>query len=618
MLGKGYPVMFRGVEVVGVTDHHHSADADMPGGINRVETEIVYMLEEVFNPWDLEKVTHKPTKTWVEWIDDSSTYTTNHRPFKLEPDLDFGLYNDADGNKVFAERVYDLTEGRLLRRVHDYDVTTSNGFGVITGLDSLHQYKLMYHTEPVLRGGAQYGTQIWWNTTKTANDTYTIPLQTIQPTPWSDTLGAKHAFKAEYGPITVKLASNQTLSWQQIFGYDVDVEEYDFKVYKEDENYTMPGWHLTTLDDDEDILPEHTVDFTTGNVTVDVDLDWYKISSSNDLTVTWPMEGETLHVNELTHDVSADVYLEVNDTHVNMMLEWQIDVWYDEMLGGRYEHTVVGKDAASVDSIGAALITAAFKNKQIEIGIGSLDMEEEEIYNDAPYVMRKFGGMMDAMTDYHYDHAGGDHRVAVKDDWCHTWAISGANLISVGGPGANLLTYYSNDFANAIYGHPVATEAIGSPWLGRIAAVTCWNKNTYSSFDMEPDVGYAVVSTYHDINGTTILSIWGHFGRDTYYASRFFHEELIEEFQTIPPCITDVILEIDYTDPKHPTFDIVEVLGTISEHNGDGLDEIWLARKFMVDNDEGGLNGLDWDYKYTYAGDSDDTWKITKGGIHDP
>jgi hypothetical protein len=205
----------------------------------------------------------------------------------------------------------------------------SNGFGIIAPLNSLHEYKIMYHTEPVLRGGAQYGTQVWWNTTKTASDTYTIPLQTIEPTPWSDILGAKHGFKAEYGPITVKLASNETLTSQNIFSYAVDVEEYDFKVYKEDENYTMPGWHLTTLDDDEDILPEHTVDFATGNVTVDVDLDWYKISSSNDLTVTWPMEGETLHVNELTHDVSADVYLEVNDTHVNMMLEWQIDVWYD-------------------------------------------------------------------------------------------------------------------------------------------------------------------------------------------------------------------------------------------------------------------------------------------------
>jgi hypothetical protein len=38
----------------------------------------------------------------------------------------------------------------------------------------------------------------------------------------------------------------------------------------------------------------------------------------------------------------------------------------------------------------------------------------------------------------------------------------------------------------------------------------------------------------------------------------------------------------------------------------------------MVAQDEGGLNGLDWDYMYTYAGTSEDTWYITKGGIHDP
>jgi hypothetical protein len=364
MLGKGYPVMFRGVEVVGVSDWHHSEDEDMgAGATNKVEPEIKYMLEEVFNPWDLEKVTHKPTKTWVEWIDDTTSYTTNHRPFKLEPDMDFGLYNDADGNKVFAERVYDLTDDRLLLRWHDYNVTTSNGYGVISPLDSTHQYKIMYHTEPVLVQMYQAGTTLGANLTLRQNNTYTIPVQTIDPV-WSDILGVTHGYQAQYGPITVKLDLNETLPYQKVFEYKVDVEEYDFKVYKEDDNYMMPGWHVTTLDDDEDILPPHTVDIPNGNVTVDVDLDWYNISSSNDLSVTWPLEGETLHVNELTHTVWADVYLEVNATHVNMVLEWQIDVYIDEMLNGRWEHTVVGKDAASVDSIGAALITAAFRTNK--------------------------------------------------------------------------------------------------------------------------------------------------------------------------------------------------------------------------------------------------------------
>jgi hypothetical protein len=615
MLGKGYPPQFRGVEVVGLTDFHHASDDDMPESTaNKAEWEMKYLLEEVFNPWDLEKVTHKPTKTWVEWVDGASSYQTNHRPFAFWENTDWGLYNDANGDKVFSERVWDLTTGELLLRFHDYGVDVNPaGFGVITGLNSAHDYKIMYHTLPEISESAIFGESVMYNTTLDSTDTYTLPELTMSPF-WGDNLGAWHEFEAAFGETEIKLENNETFPMTKLFNYTMDVEEFDFKVYKENENYTMPGWHLTTLDDDEDIFPMHTLNFTNGNVTVDVDLDWYRISSSNDLTVTWPMEGETLHVNELTHTIMAEVWAEVNATHINTMFVWNVTVMYDEMLGGRYEHTVVGKDAASVDSIGAALVTAAFKNKQIEIGIGSLDMEEPEIFNAAPYVMRRFGDGM-SLHDYHMDHDGGDHRAAVKDDWCHTWQISGANLITVGGPGANVLTYYANDFANAIYGHPVATEAIGSPWLGRIAAVTCWNKNTYSSFD-EDGVGYAVISTYHDINGTTMLSIWGHFGRDTYYASRFFHEELIEEFQTFDPCITDVILRIDYEDPKHPTFDIVEVLGTISEH--DEWEEFWDARAWMVTQDEGGLNGIDWDYMYTYAGSSEDTWYITKGGIHDP
>jgi hypothetical protein len=617
MLGKGYPVMFRGVEVVGLTDWHHSSDADMPDGANVVEWEVKYMLEEVFNPWDLEKVTHKPTKTWVEWTYDTTSYKTNHRPFAYWDDLNWGLYNDDMGNKVFSERVWDLTTGELLLRNHDYGVdVTPEGFGIITDLNPAHDYKIMYHTLPAISEMANYGFTWEYNETYTGPGQITIlPGELVINPLWSDNLGAMHGFNASIGPITLDL--NRTLSessMKQIFQYDMDVKEYDFKIYKEDGDYMMPGWHLTKLDNDDDIFPPHEVEFENGTITLDIDLKWYNISSSNDLTVTWPMEGETLHVNKLKHDVMAEVVLGHVGGNLTVAVTLNVTVSYDEMLGGRYEHTVVGKEAASVDSIGAALITAAFKNKQIEIGIGSIDMEEEEIYNAAPYVMRRFGDGM-ALTDYHMDHAAGDHRAAVKDDWCHTWQISGANLITVGGPGANVLTYYVNDFANAIRGHDIGTAHISSPWQGRIAAATCWNKNTYSSFDDE-DKGIAVISTYHDINGTTILSIWGHFGRDTYYASRFFHEELIEEFQTIPPCITDVILEIDYTDPKHPTFDIVEVLGTISEHKV--WEEDWAARAFMVIQDEGGLNGLDWDYMYTYADAPEDTWIITKGGIHDP
>jgi hypothetical protein len=217
---------------------------------------------------------------------------------------------------------------------------------------------------------------------------------------------------------------------------------------------------------------------------------------------------------------------------------------------GRYEWTVVGREAASVDSVGAALVTAAFKNKAIEIGMAGLDMWDSAIANQIPHVMRKFG-TGDAMTDYHYDHAAGDHRTALRDDWCTTWPVTSSDMIGVGGPLANVYAYYMNDF----------TEAYFDSSSFEIETSTCWNKNSYSS---DEDTGYAVISTYMDINGTVNLVIWGHWGRDTFYACKWFHEVGAYQLQDVPYCITGLVLEIDYTEHE-PEVSVVECLGTISE-----------------------------------------------------
>jgi hypothetical protein len=150
-------------------------------------------------------------------------------------------------------------------------------------------------------------------------------------------------------------------------------------------------------------------------------------------------------------------------------------------------------------------------------------------------------------------------------------------MIGVGGPLANLLAYYGNDFTDAFYG---ISDFAHPDWKGKVIALPCWAKNTYSSNENK---GYAVIATYKDLNGTVLFLIWGHWGRDTFYASKFFHEEIIYELQEKYEGIVDeanadillggykfnhvtaLILEIDYKDPEHPTFRIPEVLGTISE-----------------------------------------------------
>ncbi|NIN68129.1 MAG: hypothetical protein GTO63_26165, partial [Anaerolineae bacterium] len=54
---------FRCVSVYGVTDYNNAIDPDMPGeeGEYRIDAEVTYQLNEVFNPWDLKDAANKDT-----------------------------------------------------------------------------------------------------------------------------------------------------------------------------------------------------------------------------------------------------------------------------------------------------------------------------------------------------------------------------------------------------------------------------------------------------------------------------------------------------------------------------------------------------------------------------
>jgi len=236
---------------------------------------------------------------------------------------------------------------------------------------------------------------------------------------------------------------------------------------------------------------------------------------------------------------------------------------------GAYEWTTLGRDAHTSDSLGAALVTAAFKNKDIEIGNAGMDM----MYLDwglscIPYVMNCFGTAPGARADYKVYGTTPGYRTALGDDWCTTWPIASSNMITVGGPLANVLTLYLNDFTDAFWGLNTAlygeTYTPYATWQDSVVALTCWN-GTKKGFAATVDTGYGVITTYKDLNGTVGLAIWGIGPRDTFYTSKFFHEEIIYELQEFPCCVTSIILKISYTDPEHPTFTVAECLGTISE-----------------------------------------------------
>jgi len=246
-----------------------------------------------------------------------------------------------------------------------------------------------------------------------------------------------------------------------------------------------------------------------------------------------------------------------------------------EMFGpGRYEWVEVGRDAASVDSVGAALVTAAFKQKMFEIGIAGEDMMDPMLANQIPFIHSKFGEG-NALADY-VDDLG---RAALKDDWCTYWPVASSNIIGVGGPVANGLSYYGNDFTDAFYGIP--DYAPSETYSGMITGITCWNRGwdgTWNVYESSEDTGYAVISTYKDINGTVLFLVWGHWGRDTFYASQWLHGDVARD---IVPGIVQLQSE----------FSIVEALGTITE--------------------------FDWTHTYYDVLQEDDV-EEDKGGLHDP
>jgi hypothetical protein len=210
------------------------------------------------------------------------------------------------------------------------------------------------------------------------------------------------------------------------------------------------------------------------------------------------------------------------------------------------------------------MVSAAFKNKQVEYGLAGADMYDPLPYNQMPYVMHKFG-TGNTRADYYY--SGTDYRTALRDDWCTTWPISSSNMIGVGGPIANILAYYGNDFAQAIFGLNQFIDY--SYWEEAIIPLTCWDITKTQAYSSSNTTGYAVISTYKDINGTVLFLVWGHWGRDTYYASKWFHEEGIYQLQDAPDGLTAIILEITFESTSEgykPTdYSIVECLGTISE-----------------------------------------------------
>jgi hypothetical protein len=551
MLGKGYPNQFRGVEVCGLTDRHDADDINHTGSLfNNIDREAKYQLDMVFNPWDLESAVHKKASRWVEFVNITSideTFTTDidNVPVIVKPDpMSFYVQigpNDYipdptewDQYSVFSERII-MNSSILLMRGVDYDIVqNSDGTATITfyvtgRMKILYSAMGMYATTQdnennaltgvpdgdmgVLMEAAYANAPIEFNIFTDA-----FPTTPDEVAPWFA--------KLKIHALNVNLNHLDTPETDAVY-----LNGYLCGILTGTGNYGIPleySWTTSEFN-----VPPNYMS-VSGKQLVQIFVDCKSLNLPANITLsdptTWPATGTGF--------------------------SWAVEVdWGQLVFMPRYEWVIVGRDAKTVDSAGSALASAAFKDKQVEIGNAGEDMADPTLSNQIPNVMAKFG-TGSTMADYE-DSMG---RSALIDDWCHTWAVSSGDLITVGGPLINTLTYYANDFEEAIYG--IQSYTPYGPWQGAVIALSCWSKDHYFS---NSTYGYAVIDTYLDINGTVIFTIWGVWGRDTFYACKFFHDEIIYELQEFLKGATSTVVQIGYKDPMHPTFTIPEVLGTISE-----------------------------------------------------
>ncbi|MEM2110549.1 MAG: hypothetical protein QXX08_01575 [Candidatus Bathyarchaeia archaeon] len=153
-------------------------------------------------------------------------------------------------------------------------------------------------------------------------------------------------------------------------------------------------------------------------------------------------------------------------------------------------------------------------------------------------------------------------------------------IITLGGPKANGITRYFNDFGFAIQreGQSGVYRALVNAGAVTGYAPTSNPANVtidylpISSWASSKDTwgytsGYAVISLARDINGTRGLAIYGWDGRDTFWATAWASQYILgPSSEWVPSGAVAVILRISYNDAMEPSgFRVVKALGTITE-----------------------------------------------------
>jgi hypothetical protein len=140
--------------------------------------------------------------------------------------------------------------------------------------------------------------------------------------------------------------------------------------------------------------------------------------------------------------------------------------------------------------------------------------------------------------------------------------------LTVGGPLVNMFTRYTQDFAwyapfihnymSAPFPFAFSSYYIAySPYIGSLFT-TVWNSawrftanDAWPPITNTPTVGYAIISTAVDPNGTVIMQIWGANAQDTYYAAKLLKDR-VADFATAPVHIVKFTYNYNWPYPYDP------------------------------------------------------------------
>lgn len=594
---------FRGVAVYGLTDRHDGDDAQAGAetwsdGAPVIDSEVMYLLNQVFNPMDLYSAVEKKTAEWVDFHTVTAAEYANAQagydlyiPLNNNPVLyvpTWGGYNDHSERVMFNGVLqYPYRQISTLGYDYSYELYVNSKTGLYyPGYGEIDVFysdvpavgtviKIIYATDNEYTNTHSITLGTTYNATRSSQSNLAVTspswgydVSSFDP----DYLTAGHDFGIANLNMSITNATTLTVGASANLTGSFHWTASGIHVFKEQPVYITP-FDLSAMTN---TITQNNIAISFSKFKMYYNIyppEWESLEQDLDLMVSHVDLLVNYNITATFNNVTADTY----NVTMKFTIGHQTSDLYTENMPGRYEYGIVGRNAASVDSAGLSLVSAAFKDKQVEYGWAGEDMMDPQIANQMPFVMSPVSAG-NVWASYYY--SGTDLRTGLKDDYCRAgWAdsytipnqITAGNLIGVGGPLANMLAYYGNDFADAFFGLNTPTQQFTpyATWQNAIVPLSCWNASHIGYTDTNT-VGYAVVSVSQDLNGTTLFLIWGNWGRDTYYVTRWFQEEGIFEFQE-PAFIgvTSVVVKITYentTEGYKPTgFSVPQVLGTISE-----------------------------------------------------